>query len=67
MNDADLPIGSIVAGVDCVFLKRSDPFGDQPWFGTVDVTRVDKYSDAEISDWIAQGAVTVLRVGDGAW
>ncbi len=66
MNAADLPIGSIVAGVDCVFLKRSDPFGDQPWTGTVDATRVDKYSNEEISDWIAQGAVKVLREGDGA-
>ncbi|MGI5247527.1 hypothetical protein [Dactylosporangium sp. CA-139066] len=65
MNAADLPIGSVAAGIDCVFLKRSDPFGDQPWFGTVDITRVDKYSDQDIDDMLRQGGITILRVGDG--
>lgn len=64
---ADLPLGSIAAGTDSVFLKRDNRAEPtMPWSGTADGIYVNDYSDEEIDDMVQRGEVTILRVGNGA-
>lgn len=65
-NAADLPVGSVVATVDTVYIKadHSDTFHSRhPWVGTTSNSRV--HTNREITALLDSGA-TVLRVGDGA-
>ena len=67
VNAADLPLGSIVAGMDAVFIKRNNPSEPtMPWYGGPDGTYMNEYSSAEIDDMVQRGDASVLRVGSGA-
>ncbi len=69
MNATELPIGSIVASAENVWIKAGMARSGErsmPWITTAgsDVY-LNITGDEEISDMIQQGAVRVLRVGAG--